>query len=87
MLQESASTAVVKEQKSSRWWFFTPKDSSRGWVVVPDSGSAAVASLSSAAVRVDGSGGACIKGLLREATLLSGADAVDSVGQQVSVMR
>jgi hypothetical protein len=83
MLQESAGVLTVKEQKSSKWWFHTPKESSRGWVVVPDSGCGAIASLSSAAVRLGGAGGASIKGLLQEGSLLSGADAVDTIGQQV----
>ena len=83
MLQESAASSSVKEQKSSKWWFHTPKESSRAWVVVPDSGCGAIASLSSAAVRLGGAGGASIKGLLRESSLLSGADAVDTIGQQV----
>ena len=83
MLQESAASSPAKEHKSSRWWFYTPKDSNKGWVVVPDSGAAAVPALASATVRDGGAGGGTIKGSLREGTLLSGADAVDTIGQQV----
>jgi hypothetical protein len=83
MLQESSALSPAKEQKGSKWWFYTPKESNGGWVVVPDSGAAAVPALSSAAVRPHGSGASAIKGLLREASLLSGADAVDPIGQQV----
>ena len=83
MLQESAANSPAKERKSSRWWFYTPKDSNKGWVVVPDSGAAAIPALATAAVRDGGAGGGAIKGCLREGTLLSGADAVDTIGQQV----
>jgi len=85
MLQESAASSPAKEHKSSRWWFYTPKDSNKGWVVVPDSGAAAVPALASATVRDGGAGGGTIKGSLREGTLLSGADAVDTIGQQAGM--
>jgi hypothetical protein len=83
MLQESTTLSPAKEQRGGKWWFYTPKESNGGWVVVPDSGAAAIPALSTAAVRLHGSGTSAIKGLLREASLLSGADAVDAVGQQV----
>ena len=82
MLQESAALSFAKEQKNGRWWFYAPKESNRGWVVVPDSGACALPLRSAVAVRLEGSGVAAIKGLMREGTLLSGADAVDTIGQQ-----
>ena len=83
MLQECAAAAPAKEQKSSKWWFYAPKESNQGWVLVPDSAAAVMPPRIGAAVRHDGTGVAAIKGLLREGSLLSGADAVDAVGQQV----
>ncbi len=83
MLQEGAALSLAKEQKSSKWWFYAPKESNRGWVVVPDSAAAAIPPLAAATARHDGSGVVAIKGLLREGSLLSGADAVDAIGQQV----
>jgi hypothetical protein len=82
MLQETAASSPAKEQKGSKWWFYAPKESNRGWVVVPDSAAAVIPPRAALAARHDGSGVAAIKGLLREGSLLSGADAVDAIGQQ-----
>jgi hypothetical protein len=73
----------AKENKSSKWWFYTPKESNKGWVVIPDSGAAACCAVSSTVIRHDVSGVSSIKGAFRDGSLLSGADAVDSIGQQV----